>query len=223
MGDEKMEWTTRDKSGWGDGTWQNEPDKVQWVDDATGLDCLIVRGPSGALCGYVGVAEGHPYFRVGYSDCAQGPNCGETWCSHSPGSKMDVHGGLTFSDACHDATPEKFALWCERMQASKDEAARYPHGDAARRLRERGHLVNSYEEWAAWMEASAICHKPLDGRPDHVWWLGFDCAHSGDLCPSYDNDLRFRGESRYDSIYRDRAYVEDQCRSLAQQLANLAA
>lgn len=55
-------WTRDDKSGWGDGPWQSEPDKGQWVDPDTGLDCLIVRNYHGALCGYVGVPEHHPLF-----------------------------------------------------------------------------------------------------------------------------------------------------------------
>jgi hypothetical protein len=59
-----MTWTTADKTGWGPGPWQGEPDKEQWADPATGLPCLIVRNTrmTGALCGYVGVSDGHPWF-----------------------------------------------------------------------------------------------------------------------------------------------------------------
>ena len=70
-----------DKSDWGPGPWNNEPDKAQWQDKATGLPCLIVRGPLGALCGYVGVPPGHPAYGKGDVDA-------------------DVHGGLTFSNGC---------------------------------------------------------------------------------------------------------------------------
>lgn len=77
---EALEYRTVDKSNWGNGPWQNEPDKCQWRDEATGLPCLIVRGPSGALCGYVGVSEGHPAFGKDYDSVA-----------------ADVHGGLTFA------------------------------------------------------------------------------------------------------------------------------
>src|SRR5437868_4216905 len=35
----------------GPGPWWDEPDKVQWIDPATDLDCLAVRGPFGAWCG----------------------------------------------------------------------------------------------------------------------------------------------------------------------------
>ena len=58
-----MEYRTIDKSTWGEGEWQNEPDKKQWQDEETNYPCLIVRSPvSGSLCGYVGVSEGHALF-----------------------------------------------------------------------------------------------------------------------------------------------------------------
>lgn len=28
---------------------------------------------------------------------------------------------------------------------------------------------------------TGICHVPGPGEPDRVWWLGFDCAHAGDM------------------------------------------
>jgi hypothetical protein len=56
-------YSTVDKSSWGDGEWQNEPDKVQWRDERTGLPCIVRRQPRlGFLCGYVGVPEGHPLY-----------------------------------------------------------------------------------------------------------------------------------------------------------------
>jgi hypothetical protein len=63
------EWRTVDKSTWGEGEWQREPDKKQWQDAETGLPCLIVRNNGGALCGYVGVPPGHPWHGKDYSDC----------------------------------------------------------------------------------------------------------------------------------------------------------
>lgn len=32
-----------------------------------------------------------------------------------------------------------------------------------------------------------ICHKALPGEADDVWWLGFDCSHSDDFSPRYDD------------------------------------
>lgn len=87
-----LEYRTVDKSAWGDGPWQHEPDKVQWRDAATGLPCLIVRNLMGALCGYVGVPPGHP---------AHGKPFGDL--------NLDVHGGLTFADHCQPG-PENEAI-----------------------------------------------------------------------------------------------------------------
>lgn len=87
---ETKEWTNVNKSKWGDGPWQSEPDKMQFPDEATGLPCLIVRNNSGALCGYVGVPEGHPAYKKHYDDVS-----------------ADVHGGLTFSDQCRPGKEEE--------------------------------------------------------------------------------------------------------------------
>jgi len=83
----KQEWTYVDRSSWKNkiGPWEVEPDKKQWLDEETGLPCLIVRGPSGALCGYVGVNGKHPFYEKSYNDIRG----------------IDVHGGLTFSNKCN--------------------------------------------------------------------------------------------------------------------------
>ena len=70
---------------WPKGEWDNEPDVGGWVDENTGLQCAFVRTNSGALCGYVGVPEGHKFYGVSYASIEieeEGP---------------DVHGGLTYS------------------------------------------------------------------------------------------------------------------------------
>lgn len=61
MAVEAKSWTFPERCNrvkWGPGPWDGEPDKMQWTDPATGLDCLIVRNTLGALCGYVGVTPG---------------------------------------------------------------------------------------------------------------------------------------------------------------------
>lgn len=65
-----------DKSTWGDGPWQSEPDRVMWM--SGGLFCMILRGEPGGLCGYVGLPEGHPL---------HGTN----------GQFLKVHGGVTWA------------------------------------------------------------------------------------------------------------------------------
>jgi hypothetical protein len=160
----QREWHFTDKSKWDDGPWKSEPDKAQWIDAATGLDCLIHRGPSGALCGYVGVPPGHRFHGSDYSAVLFDTEDGDS-------SYPEVHGGLTFSDSCAETTRE---------------------------------------------DGRGICHIPEPGRPADVWWLGFDCAHSGDLCPSYDRSWEY-------GTYRDLEYVKREVESLARQLAAVKA
>lgn len=169
---ETKSWTTVDKSTWGDGPWRDEPDKVQWTDETTGLPCLVVRSTlTGAWCGYVGVTEGHPWYGASPSDI-----------SHS----VSVYGGLNFATFCQD------------------------DGD----------------------ESQGICHVPVSGEPDHVYWLGFDCGHAFDLSPAMEARLRRLDpaleEMRKamferafpDEVYRDLGYVQGEVRSLAQQVAD---
>lgn len=79
------------------GPWTDEPDKIQWIDAETGLDCLIVRNPLGALCGYVGVPPGHPLYEV---DCEPAYEQ-----AYERGVDLHVHGGLTFADRCAPGEP----------------------------------------------------------------------------------------------------------------------
>jgi len=52
-----------DKSKWGPGDWQSEPDEVSWLDEASGYACPVKRHPRvGNLCGYVGIPSTHPLF-----------------------------------------------------------------------------------------------------------------------------------------------------------------
>jgi hypothetical protein len=82
-----------DRSEWGAGQWDGEPDKVQWTDEVTGHVCLAKRNPrSGNWCGYVGVAPSHPWHGKDYDDL--------------PDYGPKVHGGLTFSDLCQEGPPE---------------------------------------------------------------------------------------------------------------------
>lgn len=152
-----IEYRTVDKSTWDRGPWDDEPDKAQFIDTTTGMPALILRNDMGALCGYVGVTEGHPAFGKDYDEL----------------DAIDVHGGLTFADKCH------------------------PHPEG---------------------ESRGICHVPGEGEPDHVWWLGFDCAHCDDVMPAYDaRTRRFASHQQYGS-YKTIGFVKGQIASLAAQL-----
>lgn len=116
-----IEYRTVDKSAWGNGPWQDEPDKVQWQDEATGLPCLIVRGPIGAWCGYVGVAESHPWFGIAYSGRLDRVETEESdWDAPTPESEIDVHWGLTFSDHCQEGADESSGICHKPAQGEPD-------------------------------------------------------------------------------------------------------
>ncbi len=73
-----------DKSKWGPGPWQDEPDRVEF--EHAGFPCLINRvAHSGSWCGYVAVPPNHPAFEKGYDDV-----------------DVSVHGGLTYANHCRD-------------------------------------------------------------------------------------------------------------------------
>lgn len=56
--------TLYDKSGWKEGPWQKEVDRVAWIDERTFYPCVIRRNLFGAWVGYVGVDEQHPLFQI---------------------------------------------------------------------------------------------------------------------------------------------------------------
>ena len=81
-----------DRLYWGDGPWDGEPDKINWIDGETDLDCMMVRNSRfGSWCGYVGVPPEHKLHKVEHS--------------HIDG-EYNVHGGLTFSSLCSPGEPE---------------------------------------------------------------------------------------------------------------------
>jgi hypothetical protein len=63
-------------------------------------------------------------------------------------------------------------------------------------------------------EAHSICHVVEPGEDDRVWWLGFDCAHCGDLMPG---TAGLVGTIPGDT-YKNVEYVETEVRRLARQL-----
>lgn len=97
------EWRFIDKSAWSlRGPWDDELDKKQWLDEQTGLPCLIVRGRHGGLCGYVGVPHNHTLYGIEYDDL-----------------DINVHGGLTFAAKC--APEDKEHAICHIVEPSEDD------------------------------------------------------------------------------------------------------
>jgi len=195
MSVETKEWKFDDKSGWPSGEWNSEPDRKQWEDADTGLPCVILRGPMGALCGYVGVSSDHPWFDTDASSCtlpeakireanpddamfSTDPDswynrhrlrvkcCDKRWCGHTPGSHLEVHGGITYSDSGYQDADNP----------------------------DQGLFIDGAES-------------------DELWWFGFDCSHYGDFSPNPGlSSLMSQG------LYQDLNSVEHECRQLARQL-----
>jgi hypothetical protein len=122
---ERIEYrNVHDKSSWERGPWDHEPDKIQWPDAATGLPCLIVRGPHGALCGYVGVPEGHKLFGKGYSEdrvfeCGDG--CSEDHhYDCTPEARLRAHGGVNFARLCIQTADEEKHI-CHRPASGEPD------------------------------------------------------------------------------------------------------
>lgn len=99
-------WDYIDKKTWSEGPWQQEHDKMLWTDEDTGYPCIIRRNASGVLCGYVGVPTNHSWFGIHYGDFThrkcQEEYCYDENCCQKPDRIIDVHGGLTFSNACSE-------------------------------------------------------------------------------------------------------------------------
>lgn len=76
-----------DRSGWSDGPWTSEPDRLEWRHHE--FPCLIVRShTTGALCGYVGVDHQHPLYDLSYDNIS-----------------VTVHGGVTYAARCAADSP----------------------------------------------------------------------------------------------------------------------
>ena len=63
-----------------------------------------------------------------------------------------------------------------------------------------------------------VCHVAQPGESDDVWWVGFDCIHSGDLS-LYDIAEGRRDGTRYGlpESYKTAEYVRAETLSLAEQ------
>jgi hypothetical protein len=82
-----MEGRAIDKSKWGAGPWQDEPDRVDFI--AFGFSCFARRHPQhGHWCGYVGVPREHPFYGKPYGDVE---------------GALEFHRGINYSALCDEA------------------------------------------------------------------------------------------------------------------------
>jgi len=71
-----------------------------------------------------------------------------------------------------------------------------------------------------------LCHEPLPGEPNNVWWLGFDMAHAFDYVPGMAATVKKSMPERYDYAglhsmeeYKTLEYARAETNQLAEQLA----
>ena len=205
------QWHSKDrtKEKWRPGPWTVEPEKIQWQDETTKLPCLIVRNGMGALCGYVGVDASHPLYRVKYSQEATCLKAILEQRMNRPLPREEMGLGLM-----------KNILFGEGRESIKPtpENAFAVHGCLTF---SDGCRVNEDDP------SDGICHVPDEGEPHDIWWFGFDCAHAGDYQPGLDYHMtEHLGRSSVigcmrNEPYRDVAYVQNECKKLAAQLAEV--
>lgn len=141
-----------------------------------------------------------------------------SWPSGRWGDEPDrvhwSHGGLD----CLIVRQRTLGHLCGYVGVPPDHPWYEQHYDNVRRI--RTDEDDPYGDWVdvhggltfsgSCREGGAICHRPEFAANDPVWWLGFDCAHLGDMSPGN----RFDG---YDETYKSVLYVRRQTESLADQ------
>ena len=80
-----------------------------------------------------------------------------------------------------------------------------------------------FEKGIVTLDLSVEVHGGITFTGEHfdepgAWWIGFDCSHCDDRCPGMNID--FIDDMQ---IYRNREYVENEIRNLAEQLKEIHA
>lgn len=206
--------TRRERPGrdmWLDGPWRYEPDKVTWVDESTGLDCMIIRNPLGTLCGYVGVPPSHPYYKINYSGCINrhAPLTfkdrkarAQKWVDEAKAAlELDPSNELSKSSLNiaelslrpFIEDPSSFFATLDRWDCTDYSTEnRCPTPESV--LNAHGGITYSDE----CDEDGPICH-PGTGN---VWWFGFDCGHYRDFSPGMEASRREMND-KYGSEFAD--------------------
>lgn len=139
------------------GPWDGEADKIAWIDQATGLGCIILRQEDGTLSGYVGVGPEHPLFA--FTEDALPVDIANA-----------IHGGVTYARACE---VNRF----EQRKHGKPRAERYTvcHVTRVRYVQDYVTVQATQDEFHEdlwWFGFDTNHHgdlvpKPRPGRLDH--------------------------------------------------------
>ena len=191
-----------DRLGWPSGEWDNEPDRVTWLHEATGARCTMRRGPLGSWCGYVGLNGNHPLAGKDYDDI-----------------DVYVHRGLSYAAYCHPMEADEWIRYRLMREKWVTESLIYPIGDAARHLREdRRGDTSTLLGWQEWIRLFNLCHEDC---PHGLWWLGFDCAHAWDIVPGllrHMRDIEFPTSGMFATTYKNFEWVKNETDRLADEL-----
>lgn len=99
-------YTINDRRPSARGPWTDEPfDKIAWQDAETGLDCILLRQPSGAWGGFVAVVPEHPLY--GYREDAI-----------PAATRFTPHGGIDYAKPCARRLPEAIQICHARVRPS---------------------------------------------------------------------------------------------------------
>ena len=127
-----------------------------------GMDCLILEGPFGALCGYVRITNSHPLYGVGYST----PICGVSGCyEHSPDGLFEVHGGITFSGE-RRGTTWWFGFDCGHAGDLIPALNRYGLTEGV--YRDEAYVTDECEKLASQLRVFALSKPDISHKPGSV-------------------------------------------------------
>jgi hypothetical protein len=164
--------------------------------------CAIQKSKAlGTLCGYVGVPPCHPWY--GRDDI-----------------HADVHGGVTYNQHEQVGHPAMLAYLRRHLANAQDMDRKYEGEEPMRDYR-------FADTWQRWLDKQLEHAGEWSEYPAHtgqdVWWVGFDCAHLGDLTPGPDNPPAEHAHlyplSDGEGWYKDEAYVRQEIEGLARQAA----
>ena len=172
--------------------------KVESIFTYKGFKCVVTFNETGYRCGYVGIVPGHMLYKMKYDEYLDIPK------SELDNEEVGKRGIIpVFISALDDDDRIRMDVYFNvhgGLTYSNDNNGTYP--------------IES-----------------------NLWWLGFDCGHYGDaqdldLVEEYWGDdehiqrrLEIEREYRYDLDFpvRSKEYVEEECRSLVDQIIELTA
>ncbi len=159
-----------------------------WVDEETGLLCLMRKTEFGSLCGYVGIDRTHPWAGKEYGDCLL-PTAKPRGEKPSDREPMFPHSPLKMSERMIKDLAKKLICdedYCGHTVESMIEV----HGGVT--------FAGEWEEF---------------GGSD-IWWFGFDCAHYMDLVPGLASGLSIANHG----TFKDENFVTREIEAMAKQI-----